>query len=263
MVLRHAKRTFVAVLSLLLVVSCTHRKPPQQPEAAQFPNWPVLFNDFRFRWTADPGIDLLTGPAVPVRAYIESMSIGELTQTPSSKLYPGFERSIAAGSKDDPIKPEQVAEKYGERRQKGPFYGNDYLHFLDIRPINSGLRAYVCEGMYNVYYPAPDKPGKFYPMPSPPFVWYVELSKQGDDRHSVPQKGPLPAPVSDVFNGWHIESADALDNTWGPDLLNEMQRRCYRSMPHTSEQRAQIYQTIRDSPPKTEPAVPGWPDNQA
>jgi hypothetical protein len=31
---------------------------------------------FRFRWTAEPGIDLLTGPVPPLRAFVVSYWVG-------------------------------------------------------------------------------------------------------------------------------------------------------------------------------------------
>ena len=33
----------------------------------------------------------------------------------------------------------------------GPFYGNEFFHILELTPIESGYRAYVCDGLYNIY----------------------------------------------------------------------------------------------------------------
>lgn len=256
-----ARAAMAILFALCLIAGCSPKSPPAP--ASTFPNWPTELDGLRFRWVADPGIDLLSGPAIPVRAYVESWTIGRLTELPAPKLYPGFDQSVAAGSsKDDNFaRPERYAEKYGASRQKGPFFGNVYAHILEITAIPSGYSAYVCEGTYNVYYPAPDRKGLYYPMPSEPSVRYIEFSRRGESRDTSPQKGPLPAPVGDVFKGWYIEESQIVDSGWGEELGRQLGQRCDNSMPHDSNQRAQIYQTIRDAPPTAEPALPGWPND--
>lgn len=50
--------------------------------------WPESLEDLRFRWSAEPGINLLSGPAVPLRAYLESHRIGDMTRN-TDLVYPG------------------------------------------------------------------------------------------------------------------------------------------------------------------------------
>lgn len=259
-----ATRRISAVLaSLFFLAGCSPAtKSPEPIPPSNYPNWPGLLNDFRFRWTAEPGIDLTTGIAVPIRAYIESFTIGYLTQTHSSQLYPGFDQAVAAGTQDNLIRPEQV--KKTDYYKKAPFFGNGYFHVLEVKPTPAGYAAAVCEGLYNVRYAAPDRPGKYYALPSPTSVSFIELSKRGDNDVKMPQKGSLPAPVGDVFSGWHIDAVTNGLGDWTLAQTRDLQRKCDNSsMPHTADQQSQIYQTVLDAPPKTEPAVPGWPDSRA
>ncbi|SIL71300.1 membrane protein [Mycobacteroides abscessus subsp. abscessus] len=242
------------VASLCLIVGCSPGEPI--PPVSAFLNWPSALNDFRFRWTAEPGIDLTTAPAVVMRAYIESWDIGRLTRTPPAKLYPGFDQSVAAGDRDNQLRPEQTEEEWSKLPSTGPFFGNGYIHILEIDRTDNQYSAYICEGMYNVFYPAPDKTGKFHALPTSPFVRRVEFSKHGDYPRMAPQQGPLPAPVEDVFNGWQIDKISSVVN-----MADSLQFRCDGSMPHTRSQRKQISDALLDSPPKAEPAVPGWPND--
>lgn len=94
--------TIKACLAIMAVfcalTACIDREDPPSERAVpttMFPNWPPELNGFRFRWTAEPGIDLLTGPAIPVRAYLESYRVGLMTKS-INNTYPGFERAIPA-----------------------------------------------------------------------------------------------------------------------------------------------------------------------
>jgi hypothetical protein len=51
----------------LALAGCSSEPAPSVPAAPEptYPNWPTTLDDFRFRWTAEPGIDLLTGAAGP------------------------------------------------------------------------------------------------------------------------------------------------------------------------------------------------------
>jgi len=63
-----------SILALVLV-ACggTPAESPTPATSSQpgalFPNWPPLLSNFRFHWSAEPGIDVTTGPAMVVRAY--------------------------------------------------------------------------------------------------------------------------------------------------------------------------------------------------
>lgn len=92
---RGSKRAARLCISIILVVSglagfvVTQRREPPPP----YPNWPETLSYFRFRWSADPGIDLLSGPAVPLRAYLESYRLAYFT-VGINAAYPGFEHAV-------------------------------------------------------------------------------------------------------------------------------------------------------------------------
>jgi hypothetical protein len=50
-------------------------------------------NDFSMAWSAEPGIDLTEGPAVPVRAHMESYLLAWVTGD-DRYLYPGFAKAV-------------------------------------------------------------------------------------------------------------------------------------------------------------------------
>jgi len=59
----------ISVVALVALGGCGAPAEAPTPETSSqpgqlFPNWPPLLNDFRFHWTAEPGIDVTTGPAI-------------------------------------------------------------------------------------------------------------------------------------------------------------------------------------------------------
>ncbi len=100
-------------------------------------------------------MDLVSGPAVPLRAYLESYRIGQLTGDIGA-AYPGFDRAVPASPSPDSdapvqlgvIRPDPEAEPFGP---PGPFYGNEFFHILELTPIEGGYRAYVCDGLYKIF----------------------------------------------------------------------------------------------------------------
>lgn len=86
---RHAgARILFGLLATIVSMSagCTPTEQPPIPFTG-------LTKDLRIRWSAEPGIDLLTGPAVIVRAYRESYVVGGLMANPAY-YYPGFEHAV-------------------------------------------------------------------------------------------------------------------------------------------------------------------------
>lgn len=288
-------RLGAALMLALGLVACTaDESPVPEPAGTEFPNWPDSLQDLRFRWTAEPGIDLLTGPAVPLRAYLESHRIGDMTGN-AEDAYPGFTRAVPhPGKPRDAPRSNLPKELWGIQPASSPFglgagyppntrfYGNEYFHVLELSPIAGGYRAYVCDGQYRIFHEN-ESTNTFEPIyPSwvtdvadfnAVDVWRVEFT----DHPSPPtpdappmvatdQKGPNPAPLGDVFGPWHISGADRA-GFWGPsgsgsyDGWKQRKQLCRDRMPHTEAERHGIYSSKLDTPPATEPAVPGWPDN--
>ncbi|GCA98588.1 MULTISPECIES: hypothetical protein [Mycolicibacterium] len=290
----------VAVTTFGACASHPAATPPPPAAKTKIPNWPNELDGLRFRWTAEPGIDLLTGPAVPLRAYLESYRVGYMTKTIDT-VYPGFQRAVpeipipassgsaAAEWNRLPFQLEWIRPAIDEHINfgNGPFYGNEYFHVLEIATTPDGYRAYVCDGSYNVFHPAVGNPGKYTSIEDYRSgsnsdaqkrerdalnVWRIEFSNKtkGLDK-GTPQKGPNPAPIGDVFGRWRIDGA-AMGNFWGPvddsptpqapEYLQRLEQ-CSKAMPHNPQQRAQILMSVLDSAPVADPPVPGWPDTAA
>jgi len=284
-----------AVVLMSLVAGChgdQNRAGP--PSAPGFPNWPKTLSDFRFRWSAEPGIDLLSGAAVPLRAYLESYRVADFTLDPNA-VYPGFQRAVPQGvvGADAPpdvpyqlwyIRPSPAHPEFGFDTA-WQFGGNEYFHVLELTAIDTGYRAYVCDGLYKVFL---GRNGKYVPLigrgqydewteTNAVDVWRVEFTGQpsASDIKAPPvvgvaQKGPNPAPLGDVFGPWRITGASET-GYWGPlahpesnsrDEANKQRhQQCFDRMPDDAAQRRALLTGIRDAPPPAEPAVPGWPQD--
>jgi hypothetical protein len=293
-------RVCAAVLLALSVAACgSGDDAAAPPPVPTFVNWPETLDGLRFRWAAEPGIDLLSGPAVPLRAYLESHRLGDFTSN-TDDAYPGFKRAVQSAGKpiDQPsstlpfqlwnIQP--ATDPALAYPQPTRFYGNEYFHVLDLTPIDSGgYRAHVCDGLYNVFRESADS-HEFLPVYVPTVdlpdidrfatqVWRVELTDAPPPPTGAPpavlgpQQGPNPAPIGDVFGPWRITGAspntswgatDRSDPEAGPDPATpQLRERCRNLMPHDAAQRQAIYATRLSTPPVPEPAIPGWPGNDA
>lgn len=289
-------RWCAALLLTLGTVGCHGRDDPTpSPVEPKFANWPDTLDGFRFRWTAEPSIDLLSGAAVPLRAYLESHRIGDMTFD-ADNVYPGFKRAVPEMGKPIDkstsnlpfelwyIQPATDAEF--AFIQPMPFYGNEYFHILELTRIETGYRAYVCDGQYKVFRQG-DSPDTYVPVfaptekyPDPDLdnaairVWRIEFTDRptASDPNApptvtAPQKGPNPAPLGDVFGPWRITGASP-NTSWGPRAeldprYQDLRQQCLDRMPHEAAQRQAFYTSQLDTPPPAEPAVPGWPGNTA
>lgn len=298
MTIRTIVRWCAALLLTLGMVGCQSGDDAPPRSETTYANWPKALDGLRFRWSAEPGIDLLLGPAVPLRAYLESHRIGDMTFD-ADNVYPGFKRAVPQVGKpidkstsDLPfelwsIQPFTDSALVFERPTA--FYGNEYFHILELTPIQSGgYRAYVCDGLYGIFHQG-EKPNSYVPLfaptedyPDPDLdnaainVWRVEFTDHPipPDQHAppmvtVPQKGPNPAPLGDVFGPWHITGASP-NTSWGPTdgpgpdpRYRELRQRCLDRMPHDAAQRQALYTSQLDTAPTAEPAAPGWPGNTA
>ena len=278
-----------AVLLILVgLAGCRGEETPPEPA---FANWPESLGDFRFGWSAEAGVDLVSGPAVPLRAYLESYRIAQLTKDIGA-AYPGFDRAVPplppphsdAPAQLGGIRPGPDAEPFGP---PGPFYGNEFFHILELTPIEDGYRAYVCDGMYKIFREG-EKKGKYVSVINYDSrtglndigglkVWRVEFTDtppaaDAPAMVTAEQRGPNPAPIGDVFGPWRITGAN--DRSWGTPITREsipfgepggVDRisECSDRMPQWRTERDAIIESVLDTPPDAEPASPGWPDGTA
>ena len=268
---------------------CGRGDGTEGPVSPSFVNWSALLDGVRFRWSAEPGIDVLTGPAIPLRAYLESWSAARLTHDMTA-VYPGFARAVVRGASEqqvlsdlfDPRLPVQLRYIWPyspPSSQPYSLYGNVFFHVLELTPIEGGYRAYVCVANYRVFWR--NKEGQFlslaWNMPDPESgmsvaAWRVEFSDVPPVAGSPAavtgvQRGPNPAPLGDVFGPWQITGANP-EGAWGPldSLTGEMAREhmaqvklCVSRMPDSRDQIAALMSQRLDSAPSALPAVPGWP----
>lgn len=256
--------------------------------AQLFPNWPTLLNNFRFNWTAEPGIDVTTGTAMVVRAYLESYGVAQATFN-ADNVFPGFNR---ATPENQPRDGNYQFQLVNVRPMGYPFtakpddaqahYGYETFHFLELTPVGSGYRAVVCSGDYAEFVASRSQPGKFVSIgvsdkTGQPYergstginVNQVELT-QRDPRvgpnppaaPNFPQRGPLPAPEQDVFGNWFITAAG--DVFWGPkndpkSFRHDLEERCEAAMPTPAAERIAMMTGFKDQPPPHGDAIPGWP----
>lgn len=277
-------------LMVIVLAGCqSEEAPPEQV----FKNWPATLNDFRFQWAAEAGVDLVSGPAVPLRAFLESYRIAQFTNDIGA-AYPGFDRAVPQASppRSDTstraeltdIRPSPDAEVFGP---PGPFYGNEFFHILEFTAIEGGYRAYVCDGMYNIFRPGQkEEKDKYVSVINYDArsglndidglkVWRVEFTNNTPPAPDVPatvtdaQRGPNPAPAGDVFGPWRITGAS--DDAWGTVINRESTAdervdgarrigQCSDRMPQWRTEREAIIDRVLDTPPNAEPASPGWPD---
>lgn len=251
----------------------------------------VLLENLRFHWSADPGIDLVSGVAVPLRAYLESYTIASST-TDIANVYPGFMRATPENEALDGDYVAQLAwvrPLNGLRTDEKPaaIFGYTPFHILRVDPDGAGLRATICEGKYASYVKSTVQPGKYVSVAAQPetatpiapdsliAVHRIELSED-DPRAvanpplvSVPQQGPAVAPATDVFGRWFITGASS--TYWGPITAPgretvatpELLRQCGERMPEPPDVRAEMAAGFKDEPPAGGAAIPGWPKSSS
>lgn len=301
-----SSRAICAVLVAFTTLSCcacsrSDRATLPTPEpsltdakAPKFPNWPTVADDFRFHWSAAPGVDLLSGPAVALRAYVESYRLAGFAGGDPKVVYPGFDRATPRNT--DPtsepgsllqlrnVRPltRSELEAQGWTYAERSTYGYQPTFVLGLEQVAGHYRATVCLGLYAVYQPADDKPGRFVSTVADPKtgqptygrdgdveIWRVELAERGSQAEgpsaaaTAPAQGPLPAPTEDVFGSWSI--AGRASGSWGPLGADEqietpgLRQQCEAAMPDDAATRRAMATGFHDAPPPHGEPIPGWP----
>jgi hypothetical protein len=249
----------VAMVSVLMVLSCTRQTSgdalaPPAPEP-----WSGPLEGVTVVWSAEPDIDLVTGPAVVVRSYIESYELA-LNLGTIRVAYPGFTRAVVDSSQPGNPWP------YTKHTRSYPLVGTKRWHLLRIDLSGRSVAAYIC--FYSGFTSANDLGnGKFgYPPSAFDFdgVDVMRLGMTAPETPSKlpPQRGPASAPVDDVFGGWGIYDRrvpDSSDLSSWP-TVNEDLELCRDRAPDPLERREFLRQGEHPrSDYPTLPAYPGWP----
>ncbi|CPT20665.1 membrane protein [Mycobacteroides abscessus] len=287
------RRATAAALLLVMFTGCTHRDhdgaATTSSPAADGPKIPFtgLTQDLRFRWTAEPGIDLLTGPAVVIRAYRESFTLGGLMADPAY-YYPGFDASVPPKNySTDNYAARPLVKGEEDLRSSGfqtttPIVGTWRQHILSLTGDDAkGYTALVCSWDYatgvqqrdSTYRYAnrlpPKAPGTVAPEIGTNVYLIVLAPPSSTEPNPVTtrQFGSSPNPTTDVFGGWKITLGMDYKSIsieppirWPEDVYQRDFNTCVSKAPDSYEKR-RFYLTGEH--PKADfptlPADPGWP----
>lgn len=267
--------SFGLALALCLFVAACGPRHPQHPAAtpSKVP-WTGTLAENRVVWSAEPGIDLLTGAAVVVRAYVESVYLAEDTGD-IGNVYPGFARAVPPNAPEG--KPDSARDRWPDTDHpvRDRTVGTARYHLLRLDTAGRQATAVLC---YWTYAEALDLGNGTYgrrsnaPATDPAAgigLRRVALTAPKDPPATPlpPQKGPAPAPADDVFGGWQVDgyiTADAamkqnLNPAEWPSEQADAQA-CMDKAPDPVERRLFLLSGAHprsDFP--TVPPYPGWP----
>ncbi|MGY4712692.1 hypothetical protein ACXDF8_24580 [Mycolicibacterium sp. CBM1] len=219
-----------------------------------------MTGDVRMVWSAEPGIDLTTGPAVVVRAYIESYFLASSMGT-LDVAYPGFSRALPAKqssgepASDDPWPDTNYPVKY-------PLVGTNKDHILRVDNSGETTVAVVCDFAYGVGFDLGD--GSYghdsnFEDDGVGTIWMkIVMTSQPPSA----QRGPAAAPTTDIFNGAQISGrlVDIQRDTPQWPTREADAQACRDRAPDPKERRTFLW---RNKHPRSDyptlPPYPGWP----
>ncbi|MDV7245221.1 MULTISPECIES: hypothetical protein [Rhodococcus] len=239
------------VAVVLAVSACspeqTSEPPVSSPSVGGTPYAIPDNTDYNYRWSADPGIDLLTPEATAVRAYVESYYL-TVRAIATSAGYPGFEEAVDERLRMDYDNLDQLDRSH--------YVGTQFQHLLWMTPTERGWFATVCTGDYSVMSEGPD--GRFFNVGSTNLhAETVEIAApdfRGINAHvALPAEGPERAPAVDVFRGWKL--IDHVKSARNQDAFLQ----CRSRMPDPPQNRPLKRGLPHDTPYPTLAPYPGWP----
>lgn len=240
----------------MLITACDRTAAPPEPPEPTLERWTGAAADIRVRWSAEPGIDILTGPAVVIRAYLESVELANLMGDPAY-VYPGFDRAVTPGG---PHSVELLPDQYSAPEHQR--VGTDYAHILRIDLDGRDLVTIVCQFSYAFASSlGGDEIMTHEWLNSGTSVKRITMTAPPDQSSSLPpQKGSLPAPIDDVFGEWQVTGArlGLRPDDW--TSRNSDLDECITQAPHPVEHREYLMtgERSRADFPTLMP-YPGWP----
>ncbi len=237
--------------------------------------WAGTLADIRAVWSAEPGIDLLTTPAVVVRAYIESIFLAA-NAGDIGYAYPGFTNAVAPNAPQG--QPDSARDRWPDTEHPlhDRLVGTDRYHVLRVDTAGRQVAAVVCDWAYasaldlgdgnygwKSTLPATDPAARI-------AVHQIVMTtpEDGPVAHLPPQRGTAAAPVDDVFGGWrivgHNMTADRIpeSNTdpaqWPSEVTDA--KSCVDKARDPVDRRLYLVNGVH---PRSEfptlPPFPGWP----
>jgi hypothetical protein len=260
--------TVAAAAAALALTGChlfTKSEPPIQ-------RWSGPVGDLRAQWTAEPGIELLTGPAVPVRAYLESRWLAQWAGN-LDYAYPGFVEAVPPDVNGTADLGAAQRRPVVETALDSPFIGNDQFHILSISG-STHMTATICN--YNYSVAKPNKDGTVFSIAAAPsreprgiYAEQILLAAPSTPANPPlpPQEGSAAAPAIDVFGGWQITGnlssitvgRPGFEKAW--PTYDADTAKCVATAPDPP---ARISFLISGNHPRsdfpTSPPSPGWPE---
>jgi hypothetical protein len=255
------------LLASTVFVACT----PRHDSEGSIHRWTGVLADVRAQWTAEPGIDLVTGVAVPVRAYLESDLLAQYVGT-MDQTYPGFARAVPPNEpKDSPNISARDRQPLLDYPLDAPLFGNIGYHVQSVERSGRDVTVTVCTFNYAVSEQRNDKFVAFNnlgPVDSRGInAMRVFLTAPANESTVLPpQAGPASFPENDVFGEWHVTGILVATGTeyvkpqW-PDFDAD-RAACVAKAPDSLERRRFLLtgEHPRSDFP-TSPPSPGWPAN--
>ncbi|QRY52216.1 hypothetical protein [Mycolicibacterium septicum] len=261
-------RTTASIFATLLVISGCN-KVVTDPSTS-LDRWGGLLSELRVRWSAPEGIDLLNGPAVPLRAYLESRLLAENTGN-LEYAYPGFGRAV------HPNEAPESANIGGRDRIPTldypaitPLIGTSRYHIQSVQSSGHTFTISVCNYVYAVAKQQADGSLRtlidFGPIESRGVIGMrVTLTAPQEESAPAlpPQSGSDPAPSDDVFGGWRVDGFLAATTSYvaaqWPTFESDRDA-CIRDAPDSAQHRTFLVTDAHDRVDfPTDAPSPGWP----
>jgi hypothetical protein len=229
--------------------------------------------DESYQWSADPGFDLLSGPAVPVRAFLESR-IDSQTMHNLDYAYPGFDRAVAESEDGNDMLTRNLRPDVSRgSASEAVRIGNNRFRIDSMVRDGDKVTAVVCNYRYGLALEQDN--GAFVSVAHDNVgndgidALQIRMTAPADEsKGALPrQEGPAVAPAVDVFGDWQITGFLSLYG--GPDPAyaqawpnqNADLAKCVEQAPDPPDRRAFLIdgQHPRSDFP-TSPPTPGWPE---
>lgn len=235
--------------------------------------WSGIFADVRSQWSANPGVDLLNGISVPVRAYFESRFLVQYSGS-MEFAYSGFIRAVPPNTptENDDAGTSNRRPNIEHATGSQPMFGNVRFRILSIDATGpNSADVTVCRYIYSLAEREGD--GLFTSIVSAGpnadtrgiLAMRITLHEYDDDASSPgAQSGPNAGPKNDVFGPWQIKrflsasNASADEPEW-PRMKADIGT-CIDHAPDPPARRAFLINDANSrSDFPTRAPDPGWP----